>query len=187
MLWGKFKFSFSFRARNVQWGILLKMVCCIVSWLIGRCTLEFCESLGYSSFPSYSFHSFCHPFLQSFVMQVSYHGQFIPFIVNSVSAQCSFTSSFILFSFTGASILGVEGREPPLNFGLEGGSWGSEDWLWTCREILFYLIMYRKYIQKWWLLKRNRKICPEVHVAVNEQVLPGKSNFFKTFAWKNWI
>jgi len=113
MLWGKFKFSFSFRARNVQWGILLKMVCCIVSWLIGRCTLEFCESLGYSSFPSYSFHSFCHPFLQSFVMQVSYHGQFIPFIVNSVSAQCSFTSSFILFSFTGASILGVEGREPP--------------------------------------------------------------------------
>jgi len=44
------------------------------------------------------------------------------------------------------------------------------------REILLYLIMYRKYVRKWRLLKRNRIICPEV--AVNEQFLPGKSNGF---------
>src|SRR6218665_818121 len=59
--------------------------------------------------------------------------------------------------------------------------------------------MYRKYVRKWRLLKRNRIICPEV--AVNEQFLPGKSNFiiftekienlpekieiFLKFAWKN--
>ena len=33
--------------------------------------------------------------------------------------------------------------------------------------------MHRKYVRKWWLLKRNRIICPEV--AVNGQFLPGKS------------
>ena len=42
--------------------------------------------------------------------------------------------------------------------------------------------MYRKYVRKCWLLKRNRIICPEV--AVNEQFLLGKSNLFK-IAWKN--
>ena len=36
--------------------------------------------------------------------------------------------------------------------------------------------MYRKHIWKWWLLKRNRKNCPEV--AVNEQFLHGKSKLF---------
>ena len=60
-----------------------------------------------------------------------------------------------------------------------------------------YLIMYRKYVRKWWLLKRHRIICPEVHVAVNEQFLNGKSKFFVKFhekikfllkfAWKNRI
>ena len=45
------------------------------------------------------------------------------------------------------------------------------------REIVLYLIMYRKHVRKWRLLKRNRIICPEV--AVNEQFLPGKTNFFK--------
>jgi len=51
--------------------------------------------------------------------------------------------------------------------------------------------MYRKYVRKEWLLKRNRIICPEV--AINEQFLPGKSIFwlpekieiFRKFAWKN--
>src|SRR6218665_3888147 len=55
-----------------------------------------------------------------------------------------------------------------------GGSWGS----WTGCEILLHLIMYRKYVRQWLLLKRNtcRIICPGV--AVNVQFLPGKSNFF---------
>ena len=44
------------------------------------------------------------------------------------------------------------------------------------REILFYLIIYRKCIRKWWLLKRNRKLFPEV--AVNEEFLPWKSKLF---------
>src|SRR6218665_667425 len=35
--------------------------------------------------------------------------------------------------------------------------------------------MYREYVRKWWLLKTNRIICPEV--AVNGQFLPGKLKF----------
>jgi len=60
------------------------------------------------------------------------------------------------------------------------GSWGGRG-SWMGREILSYLIMYRKYVRKWWLLKRNRRICPEVAVSV--LLLPGKSNSFK-IAWK---
>jgi len=51
------------------------------------------------------------------------------------------------------------------------------------REILLYLIMYWKYVRKWWLLIRNRIICPEV--AVNEQILPGKSNLFFNYLKKS--
>jgi len=47
---------------------------------------------------------------------------------------------------------------------------------WTGHEILLYLFMYRKYVRKWCLLKRNRIIFPEI--AVNGQFLPGKSKFF---------
>ena len=65
--------------------------------------------------------------------------------------------------------------------GVAGESWGSL----TGREIWLYLIKYsillRKYVRKWWLLKRIRIICQEV--AVNEQFLPRKSIYF--FAWKH--
>src|SRR6218665_2249451 len=47
---------------------------------------------------------------------------------------------------------------------------------WMGREILLYLIMYRKYVRKWLLLKRNRIICPEV--AVNGQFFAWKIEFF---------
>jgi len=72
--------------------------------------------------------------------------------------------------------------------GVAGGSW-------TGREILLYRIMYRKYVQKWWLLKRNGIIWPGV--AVNGQLcleileqmtkkvirnfLPQKSEFSRKF------
>ena len=49
-----------------------------------------------------------------------------------------------------------------------GGSWGL--------EILLYLIVYRKYVRKWWLLKRNRIIWPEA--AVNGQFCPENRIFF---------
>src|SRR6218665_3640288 len=66
--------------------------------------------------------------------------------------------------YPGASILGAEGRDPQiLGRVVAGGSLES----WTGREILLYLIMYRKYVRKWLLLKRNRIICTEV--AVNGQ------------------
>jgi len=89
----------------------------------------------------------------------------------------------------------------------QGGRWGwvaGESWKWwTGREILLYLIMCRKYVRKWWPLKRNWIICQEV--AVNGQFLPGNSIFFnflknrkkflvkftekiknfRKFAWKN--
>src|SRR6218665_330345 len=43
------------------------------------------------------------------------------------------------------------------------------------REILLYLIMYRKYVRKWLLLKKNRIIWPEV--AVNGHFFAWKINF----------
>jgi len=62
--------------------------------------------------------------------------------------------------------------------GVNLGGWGSRppDFGQRGREIL-YLIMHRKYVRKWRLLRRNRIICLEV--AVNGQFLPGKSIFFK--------
>src|SRR6218665_1719147 len=66
-----------------------------------------------------------------------------------------------------ASILGAEGRDPIFwaggRVGVAGGSLGS----WTGREILLNFIMYRKYVRKWLLLKRNRIIWPEVAVNGN--------------------
>ena len=68
---------------------------------------------------------------------------------------------------------GAEGRDPQiLGRGSQGGSLES----WTGREILLYLIMYRKYVRKWLLLKRNRIICEEV--AVNGQFFAWKIDFF---------
>src|SRR6218665_2546359 len=75
--------------------------------------------------------------------------------------------------YPGASILGAEGREPQiLGSGVAGGSLES---LTGC-EILLYLIIYRKYVRKWLLLKRNRIIWPEV--AVNGQFFAWKIEFF---------
>ena len=54
------------------------------------------------------------------------------------------------------------------------------------RKILLYLIMYRKYVPKWWLLKRNRIIWPEL--AVHSQfkskfsVKSPKIEIFRKFA-----
>jgi len=73
---------------------------------------------------------------------------------------------------------GWGGRDPPdFGQGGRGGRRGS----WTGRKIL-YLIMYRKYVRKWWLWKRNRIICLEI--AVNSQFLPEKSKLFVKFALK---
>jgi len=97
------------------------------------------------------------------------------------------------------------GSRPPPQFwagGVAGWSQGGREGLWTGREILLYLTIYRKSVKKWWLLKRNRIICQEV--AVNGQFLPeilfkklnclknrkfsknfpGKSKFFSEIAWK---
>src|SRR6218665_506276 len=76
-----------------------------------------------------------------------------------------------------AYILGAEGRDTLIlgrgsHGGLQGGSLES----WTGREILLYLIMYRKYVRKWLLLRRNRIICPGV--AVNGQFFALKIEFF---------
>src|SRR6218665_319347 len=69
---------------------------------------------------------------------------------------------------------GVGGRAPPvLGREVVGRSQGGS---WTGHKILVYLIMYRKYVRKWSLLKRNRIICLEI--AVNSQFLPGKSKVF---------
>src|SRR6218665_2303640 len=72
---------------------------------------------------------------------------------------------------------GAEGRDPQiLGRGVTG--WAAEGSLesWAGREILLYLIMYRKYARKWLLLKRNRIISPEV--AVNGQFFAWKIEFF---------
>ena len=61
--------------------------------------------------------------------------------------------------------------------GSQGGRRGVAGGSWTGRKILLYVMMYRKYVRKWLLLKKNRIICPEI--AVNSQFLPGKSIFFR--------
>ena len=66
---------------------------------------------------------------------------------------------------------------------------------WMGRETLLHLIMYRKYVRKWWLFKRNRIICLEF--SCKWQILYGYNNRFfqanfkkisnfpaKQFAWK---
>src|SRR6218665_1241647 len=75
--------------------------------------------------------------------------------------------------YPGASLLGAEGRDPHiLGWRVAGRVAGGS---LTGREILLYLIMYRKYVRKWLLLKRNRIIWPEV--TVNRHFLLGKSIF----------
>jgi len=49
------------------------------------------------------------------------------------------------------------------SLGVAGGSQGGSGW-WTGRKILLYLNMYRKYVRKCRLLKRNRMICLEIAV-----------------------
>ena len=68
---------------------------------------------------------------------------------------------------------GLWGPRPP-EFG-QGLSWGVAGVVVGGREILLQLIMYRKYVRKWWLLKINRTICPGA--AENDKFLPGKSKF----------
>src|SRR6218665_1490589 len=78
--------------------------------------------------------------------------------------------------YPGASILGAEGRDSQiLGRGVTGRVAGGSLESWTGREIL-YLIMSRKYVRKWLLLKRNRIICPEV--AVNGKFFAWKIEFF---------
>ena len=93
-------------------------------------------------------------------------------------------------SWTGASILAGWGSRPP-DFGQVGregcrGSWGSR----TGHETLLYFIMYRKYVRKSWLLKRNRIIWSEV--AVNawknrnfSEICLEKTKLLHKIAWKN--
>ena len=45
------------------------------------------------------------------------------------------------------------------------------------------LVMYRKYVRKWWLLKRNRIICPEI--VVNNQWNCLKNRFFSEICLEN--
>src|SRR6218665_1720211 len=80
---------------------------------------------------------------------------------------------------------GLGGRDPQISGrGVVGGSqWGSQGGSWeslTGGKILLYLIMYRKYIRKWRLLKRNRIIYPEI--GVNRQFLPAKNRHFLKIA-----
>ena len=97
-------------------------------------------------------------------------------ILHTILLRCFFTQWLSLATLPQGRQswgLGVATRRPP-DFG-QGG-----------REILYmYLIMHRKYVRKWWLLKRNRiiLICPEV--AVNGQFLSGKSKFYLKLPEKN--
>src|SRR6218665_2264454 len=89
----------------------------------------------------------------------------------------SYWKGLLSHCYPGASIIGAEGRDPEFVGGGVGGrvAGGSLE-SWTGREILLYLIMYRKYVRKWLLLKRNRIICPDV--AVNGKFFVWKIEFF---------
>ena len=59
---------------------------------------------------------------------------------------------------------GLGGRDPH-SLGTGGRGVAEEDVGGVMgRELLLYRIVYRKYVRKWWLLKRNRIICPEVAI-----------------------
>jgi len=85
---------------------------------------------------------------------------------------------------------GLGGRDPRFWAGVVVGSQVVVDGSW----ILLYLIMYRKYVWKWWLLKRNRIICPEVAVGPILTIFAWKIKkflnclkkiaIFRKFAWK---
>src|SRR6218665_3227485 len=79
--------------------------------------------------------------------------------------------------YPGASILGLRVATPRiLGRGVAGRLAGGALESWTGREVLLYLIMYRKYVRKWLLWRKKRIICPEV--TLNGQFFVGKSNFF---------
>ena len=75
--------------------------------------------------------------------------------------------------YPGASILGATTRFWA-GCRKEGRRGSLESW--TGRDILLYLIMYRNYVRKWLLLKRNKIICPDV--AVNGQFFAWKILFY---------
>src|SRR6218665_3435509 len=92
-----------------------------------------------------------------------------------------------MLCFVYDKVIGVNpgrvGGLDPQDFG-QRGSWGGRMGVaggvvgaWTGRKILLYLIMYRKYVRKWLLLKRNRIFCPEI--AVNGQFFALKIKFFE--------
>ena len=92
-----------------------------------------------------------------------------------------------MLCFVYDKVIGVNpgrvGGLDPQDFG-QRGSWGGRMGVaggvvgaWTGRKILLYLIMYRKYVRKWLLLKRNRIICQEI--AVNGQFFAWKIEFFE--------
>ena len=117
------------------------------------------------------------------------------FFLRNIYVPPPYLTSMGIFKGAGASILEVGGSRPPQilgkgSWGVAGGSWGGR-----ARVVKYYYSLscrlYGTYVRKWWLLKRNRIICPEV--AVNYQCLPVKSNFlwnclknqnFQKFAWE---
>src|SRR6218665_294978 len=66
----------------------------------------------------------------------------------------SFWKRLLSHCYPEASILGAEGRPPDFGQGVVGRVAGGSLESWTGREILLYLIMYRKYVRKGLLLNR---------------------------------
>src|SRR6218665_3938600 len=87
---------------------------------------------------------------------------FILFLRHLHSSQSPLGNSFLLekasFPLLPMGVNpGAEGRYPRFwAGGSQGRSQGRSLESWTGREILLYVIMYRKYVRKWLILKRNR-------------------------------
>src|SRR6218665_2773423 len=97
----------------------------------------FCTVQGYTS--NQCFH---HSFLEA-----SSFFSILPLVI------LSSWKSLLSHCYPGSSILGAEGRDPQiLGRGVAGRVAGGSLESWTGREILLYLIMYRKYVRRWLLL-----------------------------------
>jgi len=58
---------------------------------------------------------------------------------------------FVSALVRGVNLGGWGGRDPQIfGTGVVDGSQGNRGESWTGREILLYLMMYRKYVLKWW-------------------------------------
>ena len=130
-------------SQHSQWSQSINQS--LIQWTNRLCTLLFAHSFSHSFSHSFT-HSFSHSFFHSLFNSLIHFLMSSHFFSHSLSR--SFARSFV---YPEVPVLGIEDCNPQI---LGRGSWGSQGGSYkggsyTGREILLYLIMYRKYVRKW--------------------------------------